>query len=123
MGEIDVRLAHQLIGEPAEEQVSASPSGNSRQGGKTLPFDSLAWWSGSALSTRVVTTWDGGTHAVVTVEALGLSGKMGRVVKQGLYRKQENHHLEGPDRTPVRRSLCRNGKPPHFNNTKINVLP
>lgn len=51
---------YQLIGEPAEEQVSASPSGNSRQGGKMLPFDSLAWWSGSALSTRVVTTWDGG---------------------------------------------------------------
>ena len=30
-----------------------------------------------------------------TVEALGLSGKMGHVVKQGLYRKQETHRIEG----------------------------
>lgn len=43
-GGADVRLAHQLPGEPAEEQVSASPSVLSRQGAKTRPFDSLAWW-------------------------------------------------------------------------------
>ena len=61
VGEIDVRLAHQLPGKLTEEYVPR------------CPFDRLSWWRCSDLKVRTTTSWGRSKYVGRSVIRVGCS--------------------------------------------------